>query len=135
MKGYEALLTGDLEAFHGVVSALFAAIPYLNFTGNEISRYEGFYASVLYAFIASFRLVVRVEECTHKGRIDMSIELDDAVYILEFKVDEQGMALGQIRERGYAQKYTGTHKKVFGIGMCFSSTERNITAFNWEQMD
>ncbi len=135
MQGYAALLSGDLDAFQLTVSALFAAIPYHNFTGNEISRYEGFYASVLYAWLASFRLVVRVEECTNKGRIDMSIELDNAVYILEFKVDEQGAALGQIQKRGYAQKYAGTGREIFGVGICFSSTERNISEFFWEKME
>ncbi len=133
MQGYAALRSGDLDAFHGAVSALFAAIPYHNFTGNEISRYEGFYASVLYAWLASFRIVVRVEECTNKGRIDMCIELDDAVYILEFKVDETAKtALEQIRERGYAQKYTETGKKRVLIGISFSSTQRNVSEFVWE---
>ncbi len=134
MQGYAALLSGDLDGFHRAAEALFAAIPYHNFTGNEISRYEGFYASVLYAWLASFRVVVRVEDCTNKGRMDMSIELDNSVYILEFKVDDQGTALGQIRDRGYAKKYTGMGKQVFGLGISFSSTEKNISQFIWEKI-
>jgi hypothetical protein len=47
-----------------------------------------FYASVLYAIFNGACLNVIAEDNTNKGKIDLNIILNDAVYILEFKVAE-----------------------------------------------
>ncbi len=76
-----------------------------------------------------------VEDCTNKGRIDMSVETDDFMYLIEFKVDmPQQKALEQIRTKGYAEKYQSKNKKIVLIGIGFSSQEKNITEFLWEEM-
>ncbi|PIE59207.1 MAG: hypothetical protein CSA32_05165 [Desulfobulbus propionicus] len=63
-----ALRTCDMEGFKAAIHALFAAIPYHNYTNNEISRYEGFYASVIFAWLSSIGVRLMVEDCTNKGR-------------------------------------------------------------------
>ena len=39
-------------------------------------------------------------------------------------------ALQQIRDRGYADKYRFDGRSITLVGLCFSSTERNVT--NWQ---
>ncbi len=129
---YKALYAGDMEMFRTTVEALFAAIPYHNYRKNEIARYEGFYASVIYAWLASAGLSVEVEKCTNKGRIDMTIEFEKRIYLIEFKVDAEGKALSQIKERGYAEKYQDKGKEIILIGISFNSKERNVSEFIWE---
>ncbi|PIE59878.1 MAG: hypothetical protein CSA32_01655, partial [Desulfobulbus propionicus] len=115
------------------IHALFAAIPYHNYTGNDIARYEGFYASVIFAWLSSVPLQLVVEDCTNKGRIDMSVETDDFLYLIEFKVDMPNeKALAQIKARDYAEKYLAKGKQIVLIGIGFSSKERNVTEFVWE---
>ncbi len=41
-----ALCSGEMEQFKKAVHALFAAIPYHNYTNNDIVRYEGFFMPV-----------------------------------------------------------------------------------------
>ncbi len=130
----QALRRGDVEQFKSAVHALFAAIPYHNYTNNDIARYEGFYASVIFAWLSSAHLQLTVEDCTNKGRIDMSVEMDETIYLIEFKVDmDDKKALEQIKTKGYAEKYQARDKKIILIGIGFSSTQKNVTEFVWEE--
>ncbi len=132
---YRALKNGDMEQFRAAIHALFAAIPYHNYTNNEIARYEGFYASVIFAWLSSIGVQLIVEDCTNKGRIDMSVEMEDTIYLIEFKVDmPEEKALAQIKGRGYSEKYRIKGKKIILIGIGFSSEKRNIMDFLWEEM-
>ncbi len=95
--------------------------------------YEGFYASVIFAWLSSSQLSLIVEDCTNKGRIDMSVETENTLYLIEFKVDmPKEKALGQIKAKGYAEKYRARSKKIVLIGIGFSSAKKNITDFLWE---
>ncbi len=129
-----SLEDGDMEQFKAAIYALFAGIPYHNYTNNDIARYEGFYASVIFAWLSSVPLQIVVEDCTNKGRIDMSVETGDFIYLIEFKVDMlEEKALAQIKARGYAEKYRAKGKKIVLIGIGFSSEEKNVTEFVWEE--
>ncbi|WP_282755761.1 ATP-binding protein [Desulfuromonas thiophila] len=129
---YLQLQKTDLEGFAQTLKSLFAAIPYNNDVNNTISSYEGYYASVIYAYLASLGLDLIAEDVTSTGRIDLTIRLNDSIYILEFKVDGSGDALAQIKERNYQQKYLAEGKKIFLIGIDFDSSARNLSAFAWE---
>ncbi|OHY33271.1 ATP-binding protein, partial [Cylindrospermopsis raciborskii] len=50
---YEYMCNGDLESTVKAVKRLFAGIPWRNFTNNDLANFEGYYASVLYAFLSS----------------------------------------------------------------------------------
>ena len=129
---YTIFETGDLEALQTTLSSLFASIPYNNYVNNTISSYEGYFASVIYAYLASLGLEIIAEDVTSRGRIDLTISLGGNMYILEFKVDGRGGALEQIKERNYQQKYIGKGKKIYLVGIDFSSEEKNISGFEWE---
>ncbi len=132
---YAALKDGDIESFQKTLVALFASIPYTHYVKNTISSYEGYFASVIYAYLASLGLDIIAEDVTNKGRIDLTIRLDSNIYILEFKVDGKGSALEQIRARGYQEKYLHEEKKVYLIGIDFDAEEKNISEFAWEQVE
>ena len=132
---YDALQTGDLETFHKTLHALFSGIPYQNYANKIIERYEGYYASVIYAYLASLGLPFVAEDVSSKDRVDMSIILPQAVYVIEFKVDNApGAALDQIKEKGYHRKYLADNRTVYIIGIGFDSKEKNITEFEWEKV-
>ena len=132
---YTALKDANINAFQKTVTALFASIPYNNYVNNTISSYEGYFASVIYAYLASLGLDITAEDVTNKGRIDLTVRLDDNIYILEFKVDGSGNALQQIKDKNYQQKYPGAGKNIYLIGIDFSSDKKNITQFSWEHVN
>ncbi len=131
---HDALQACDLEIFHKHLSSLFASIPYQNYANAIIQNYEGYYASVVYAYLASIGLPLITEDSTNKGRVDMTIILPDTVYVIEFKVDQPGVALEQIRAKGYHEKYLADTRTVYIVGVSFDSQEKNITEFAWEQV-
>ena len=127
-----ALKSADIEALATTIKALFAAIPYNNYTNNPIGGYEGYYASVIYAYLASLGLEMVAEDVTSRGRIDLTIRLASFIYLIEFKVDGEGRALAQLKERNYAEKYAG-QGDIFLIGIDFDSAARNVKTIEWEK--
>ncbi len=135
---YYSLEAGDPERLHSAIKSLFASIPYNNFSKSRIHEYEGYYASVIYSYFAVLGIELIAEDVTNKGRIDLTLKLDDKIYIIEFKVsedsgDDKNLSLQQIKSRGYSEKYADKNKSIYLIGMTFSKKDRNISAFEWEK--
>jgi Holliday junction resolvase-like predicted endonuclease len=131
---YTALETGEVSSLEEILRTLFASIPYTNYVNNTISSYEGYFASVIYAYLASLGLEIIAEDITNMGRIDLTIKMNDNIFIIEFKVDNNGGALKQIKEKNYHQKYLAKGKTIYLLGIDFSSEEKNISGFEWEQL-
>ena len=109
----EALMQGDMELLGRALRGLFASIPYDNYANNTIHHYEGYYASVVYAHLASLGFQIIAEDTSNKGRVDMTILLPDKVYCVEFKVDQvPGTAMEQIRQKGYHEKYLDGRRRI-----------------------
>ncbi len=130
---YKALKHKQLDLFKETLKSIFASIPYNNFTKNTMQEHEGFYASVIYVYLQSLGLDIIGEDVTNKGRIDLTIKMDEAIYILEFKVDGKDNALEQIKANGYAAKYMSQNKEIYLIGIHFDTKEKNISVFEWER--
>jgi len=131
------LREGKVETLGEALKSLFASIPYEWYRKNELARYEGFYASVVYSFLfgAGFKLIP--EDITSKGRIDLTVLYEGRCYLLEFKVVEmegEGRALESLKEKGYAEKYKGKYSEIYLIGIEFSKEKREITRFEWERV-
>ncbi len=130
---YKALLTADLETFKTTIISLFASIPYNNYAKNPLQQYEGYYASVIYAYLASLGIDMIAEDTTNKGRIDLTLKLQNFIYILEFKVDGDGKALKQIKDKNYADKYKNENKEIWLVGVEFDSRSRGVSLVEWER--
>jgi len=130
---YDAIVDKDLALFEKSLKSIFASIPYNNYTGNKINEYEGFYASIIYVYLQSLGLDIVGEDVTNKGRIDLTVKLNNLIYIIEFKVGNED-ALAQIKERNYAQKYQSEDREIYLVGINFDESERNVSAFEWERV-
>ena len=130
---YDALYDAELNMFKDTLVSLFASIPYNNYTKNDISKYEGFYASIVYVYLQSLGLDIIGEDVTNLGRIDLTIKINDIIYILEFKIGSND-ALQQIKEKNYAQKYICEQKDIYLIGINFDKDKKNIGNFEWEKV-
>ena len=131
----ELLQASDFEGMRALFHAFFASIPYEWYTGNDIARYEGYYASVFYSYFAALGLDITVEDSTSHGRLDMAVRSGGSVYLFEFKVMEmagEGAAMAQLKARGYADKYRGAGEPIHLVAVEFSRDARNVTAFEVE---
>ena len=129
-----ALRDAQLDIVESELTRLFASISADNYRKNDIARFEGYYASVVYCFFAGMGFTVIAEDGSSRGRVDLSIQLGSNTYVIEFKVVKRktktNSALQQIIRQGYAAKYSGS---VYQIGIEFSETKRNIVGFAWQQ--
>jgi hypothetical protein len=121
---------GDVERLESVIKRLFASIAYNNFTNNDIERYEGFYASVLYACFASIGVDIIAEDVSNKGRVDLTLKAGGRTFLFEFRVTD-GDPLEQIRKMKYYERYAGER---YLIGIVFDPKARNVSKFEWEKL-
>ena len=130
---YESLAQANFAELEKQLKSLFASIPYNNFTGAKLYEYEGYYASVFYAYVKSLGVEVIGEDVTNKGRVDITLKMPNAIYIFEFKTDGEG-ALQQIKDKRYYEKYVSLQKPIYLVGIEFSSAERNVVKVDWERV-
>jgi hypothetical protein len=126
------LSTGNVPSLIKTIKGLFAGISWRNFTNNDLANFEGYYASVLYAFFASLNAQVIPEDISNHGQADMTILLGNHIYVMEIKVvdhllEGNNQALQQIIQKNYAEKYRNREgMTVHEVGLVFSKTERNL---------
>ena len=133
----ELLLKNDFSGMQQLFSAFFANIPNDWYRKNPIAQYEGYYASVFYAYFASLGLDLTPEDSSNAGRLDMALRFNGQVYLFEFKVVEltpTGSALQQIKDKGYADKYRAAGQPIHLVGIEFSRKQRSVVGFEVETL-
>ncbi len=131
----DLLIANDFTGMERLFTAFFASIPADWHRKNPIAQYEGYYASVFYAYFAALGLDIVLEDASRLGRLDMAVRFNGQVYLFEFKVVElepEGAALQQIKDRGYADKYRATGQPIHQIGVEFSREQRSVVRFEVE---
>ena len=133
---YELLATDDFAGLESLFRAFFAGIPYNWHVRNDLSSFEGYYASLFYSWFAALGLDVTAEDAGSRGRLDMAVRFDGSVYLFEFKVVESaptGEAMAQLKGRGYADKYRDRNRPIHLIAVEFSRKTRNLASFEVER--
>ena len=128
---FSSLNEGNLQNVLALLRNLFASIPY-----QLHVKEEAYYHSIFYAVMTLLGFDMDVEVSTSRGRVDAVLELDDKVYVMEFKYekcppdandDEKNKlfetalddAMKQINDRGYCDKYKGGGKTIFKAAFAF----------------
>ena len=113
---------GEVESFLNRLQAFYADGDY-QLTG----KLEVYFQNSLLMLFKLMGFYVQVERHTSRGRMDVTIQTRDYIYILELKVDKTAdEALQQIEDKQYAAPFAADPRKLFKIGVCFSSTDRGI---------
>ena len=123
----DAVEEGDTDGMRDWFTSIFALLPYP--TGSDTdSVTEQNFQNVIFLTLTMMGKYARTEVHSAKGRADCVLETDEYVYIFEFKRDVPAFeALKQIDEQGYAAPYSADKRKLFKIGVNFSTSERNIS--------
>jgi hypothetical protein len=129
---YFSLAKANIEEFKNTLISLFSSIANDNYRNNNIEHFEGYYASIVYSYLAGSGLELIAEDVTNRGRIDLTIKVDNNIYIIEFKVGDD-KALDQIKQKEYASKYLNKNKDIYIIGINFDEEDKNISDFEWEK--
>ena len=122
----DAVEEGDTDGIRNWFTALFALLPYPTGVDADAVTEQNF-QNVIFLTLTMMGKYARTEVHSSKGRADCILETDNYVYIFEFKRDVSATeALAQIEAQGYSKAYSADKRKLFKIGVNFSSKERNI---------
>ncbi len=104
-------------------------VPYCDNT-----NYEGHYQQMLYiifALLTNYRITV--EQHTAKGRIDITLETSDTVYVMELKFGRSPEeALAQIESKRYGEAFKLKGKSVMAVGLNFA-VEDGVNTLEWAE--
>ena len=94
---------------------------------------EFYYHSLIYLVFFYLGEYIESEVNTNDGRLDAVVKTTKYIYILEFKLDESGqIALDQIKNKGYAEKYYADDRDKVLIGINFSSDLKTVNDWKHE---
>jgi hypothetical protein len=125
MNMAQALVDGDLEGLRKAMEVFFAGIPY-----NVHKKNEATFQAIFFALFRLLGVYIEAESCTNNGRIDAVVQTAKAIYLFEFKMDDDPSALDQIKRKQYFQKYLLDKREIHLIGVNFDSVEGNL--IGWE---
>ena len=118
---------GDMNAAFCLLNDFLETVPYCDNT-----NYEGHWQQTLYimfALLTNYRIMV--ESHTAKGRIDITMETADTIYVMELKFNKSAEeALAQIEAKHYADAFKMSGKKVVKIGLNFSVKDE-VNSLDW----
>ena len=129
-----ALQRGRLEQFRDQLTAFLASVPYSMRRKQDEREYERYFQYTFYLLLRLLSVYTVYNEMEQsRGRVDCIVETPDYVYIFEFKLDGSAeQALQQIKDKGYARPYRTDPRKLYQIGVNFSSETGTIEGFNYE---
>ncbi len=125
----------NFDGFGAALRALLSSIPYEWHKKNDMAYHEGWYCSVLHACLWDVAdTTVHSEHSHNRGRSDLTLTLDDQVFVFECKIhsgnsganEKASEAIRQIREKGYADQYRDGVRTIHLIGAVFCAEQRNL---------
>ncbi len=120
---------GDVESFMNRFTAFLSGNSY-EIQGNL----ELYFQNTMSVMFRMMGLYVKTEYRTSNGRIDIVLDTDKYVYVIELKRDQSPeTALEQIEAKGYAKPFLASGKKIFKLGISFSSQTRTIDSWKMAQ--
>ena len=134
LRSIRQLQQGQIQDFGNALTAFLADIPYSmrrKDSERERERYFQYTFFLLLRMLSCFTVYIEKEQS--QGRVDCIVEVPDYIYIFEFKLDGSAKeALRQIEEKGYARPYATDRRKLFRVGINFSSETGTISEFEVE---
>ena len=128
-----ALRSGDLETFKLQLTAFLSNISYRFQRKQDARECERHFQYTFYLIMQLLgKYNTYVEKETSQGRIDCVLECPDYVYVFEFKLNSTAeVALKQIDDKGYALPYAADKRKVYKVGISFSSETGTVNDFDY----
>ena len=118
---------GDMDGALQMLADFLETVPYCDNTDYEGHYQQMFY--IMFALLTHYRITV--EQHTAKGRIDLTMETKDTIYVMELKFNKTAQeAMDQINTRRYAEKFKLSGKNVVKVGLNFSVKDE-VNTLEW----
>ena len=116
---------GDADGFMRQLQALYDGVDY-----KIIGTMEKHFHNSLFLIFHLMGFYTQVERHTSRGSIDLVMQTPGYIYLIECKLDKSAReALQQIEDRHYADAFATDPRRLFKIGLNFSSATRSISEY------
>lgn len=117
--------SGNPERFMQRMKAFFADTSY-----QVVGNAELYFQNAMYLVFKIMGFYTQVERPTSDGHIDAIIQTPNYIYIIECKLDRTAdEAIKQIENNGYAEPFLMDKRKLYKIGVSFSSETRGVAEY------
>ncbi len=117
-----SILLGQPEKLVKNLDIFFAGIPYEMKMDDENNLH-----TAIYILLKLIGIKTQTEVHTSDGRIDLIVKTPKFIYIIELKFDKSSHeAMEQIKEKQYDLPYRNSNRRIFLIGLNFSSKTRHL---------
>ena len=119
-----AFLKNKIEKVIWIINSLFKDVPFPLLKGKK----EDFYHAIIHLHFKYLGMMnMDSEVCTSDGRMDAVVKTATHIYILEFKINKSAeIALQQIKDKAYPEKYLIENKEIVMIGINFDTRKKGI---------
>ncbi|MEL3910171.1 MAG: AAA family ATPase, partial [Treponema sp.] len=114
---------GNVAGFMERLYVSCAGLPYSFAAKDNVKLRERDYQIAFYVLFTLMGQFTQTEVVSSRGRADAVVHTPNTIYVFEFKLMGSGTpqdAINQIREKGYAEPYLMSGKKVVLIGAVFN---------------
>ena len=119
--------SGKMDEALQMLADFLETIPYCDNTNYEGHYQQMFY--IIFALLTDYNIIV--EQHTAKGRIDITMETADTIYVMELKFNKSAQgALDQINDKHYAQAFALKNKEIVKVGLNFSVKDE-VNTLEW----
>jgi len=123
---YDAVAAGDVENMMTIFKQVFGSTPCHIKKDMDL---EVHYRNTIYLMLIMCGHHAQVEKFTATGRMDVTIESKDYVYVLELKRGTTDEAAEQIEDRRYLDAYAADEREVIALAVALNDNTHNIG--NW----
>ncbi len=129
-----ALSNKKIRLFVDSINTAFATLPYYIDTKQEKQYHSNLHMLLQgLGFLGGRRMQMYSESPSSKGRSDIVLELESAIYIIEIKYRSSGkIALQQIKANGYYKPYLLRQKTIILLDINFNEETRMIDNWDYE---
>ncbi len=114
--------SGNIDGFMKRLCALLADSSY-----EIVGDAEKYFQNVFYLIFKLLGFYAEAERNTSDGRMDAVVKTPQYIYVFEFKLDKSAQeALDQINSKDYPLPFTVDGRKLFKVGVSFSSDTRKV---------
>ena len=125
----QAMRADNIDAAMEALKVYLAGFPY-----DIHHNSEAFFQAILYTIFNMLNFTIRAEARTARGRVDLLVSTKTTIFVMELKIDQSAeKALEQIDAKDYTLPYKHDGRRIFKVGINFSTEKRTVDEWKYEE--
>lgn len=125
-----AIVNNDIDTAMQALQVFLAGFPYVIHHNRE-----SYFQAIVYTVFITLNFTIHAEARTANGRIDLLVSTSKSIFVMELKLNQSpDIALAQIDSKDYALPYKHDGRKIFKVGINFSTEKKTVVEWKYEEV-